>query len=85
MNASALTERLRRHYLPRPDQPGGIFLPECGLNNGYAQQRRCDALHIGFTSTTGRVLRGHEIKVTRADWLTERLATVLGLLNEVPA
>ncbi len=69
--AAALVDRLRRHYLPRPDRPGGIFLTECGLNDGTAHQRRCDALLVGFTSTSGRVLRGHEIKVSRADWLTE--------------
>lgn len=69
--AAALIDRLRRHYVPRADRPGGIFLSECGLNDGSAQQRRCDAVQIGFTSTSGRLLRGHEIKVSRADWLTE--------------
>lgn len=72
MSAAAdLIGRLRRHYLPRVDRPGGIFVTECGLNDGSARQRRCDALHVGFTSTSGRLLRGHEIKVSRADWLTE--------------
>lgn len=64
-----LLEMLRRHYIRRADFPGGIFLPECGLNG--ATGRRVDAVHVGFTSTSGRILRGHEIKVSRADWLTE--------------
>ena len=60
---------LRRHYVRRQDFPGGIFLPECGLNGTTG--RRVDAVHIGFTATSGRILRGHEIKVSRSDWLTE--------------
>lgn len=60
---------MRRHYIRRQDFPGGIFLAECGLNG--VTGRRCDAVHVGFTATSGRILRGHEIKVTRSDWLTE--------------
>lgn len=69
--ASELIERLRRHYIRDEAQPGGVFVAECGLNNGFGDQRRVDALHIGFTGTSGRILRGHEVKVSRADWLHE--------------
>lgn len=31
----------------------------------------CDAIYVGFTSTSGRILVGHELKVSRADWLNE--------------
>lgn len=69
--ASELIDRLRRHYIKDPKQPGGMFVTECGLNNGFGPQRRVDALHIGFTRTSGQLLRGHEVKVSRADWLHE--------------
>lgn len=67
---SDLVERLRRHYVKEP-QPGGLFLAECGLNNSFGAQRRVDAIHVGFTGTSGKILRGHEVKVSRADWLHE--------------
>lgn len=40
----ALLDRLRRHYI-RPGQamPGGVFLPEVGMNGGWGAGRRCDA------------------------------------------
>lgn len=65
-----LMARLERHYI-KPGQPfkGGIFVPECGLNGTTG--RRCDALYVGFTSTSGRLLVGHEVKASRSDWLHE--------------
>lgn len=67
--AAEMLDRLRRHYIKPGPMPGGIFLPECGLNGATA--RRVDALYVGFTSTSGRHLVGHEIKVSRSDWLHE--------------
>ena len=65
-------ERLRRHYLkPGAPLPGGIFIPEVGWNGGYAGGSRCDAIYVGFTNASGRLLVGHELKVSRADWLAE--------------
>lgn len=65
-----LLARLRRHYIkPGQPLPGGVFVPECGINGG--SQTRCDALYAGFTSTSGRLLVGHEIKASRADWRKE--------------
>lgn len=64
-----LLERLRRHYIKPGPMPGGVFVPECGINGGA--QTRADALYVGFTSTSGRLLVGHEIKVSRADWRKE--------------
>ena len=62
---------LERHYLRPSDRlPAGVFLPEVGWN-GYDQSSRCDALFIGFTSASGRLLVGHEVKASRADWLRE--------------
>lgn len=65
-----LLARLRRHYIKPGDQlPGGIFVPECGLNGSTGS--RVDALYVGFTSSSGRLLVGHELKVSRADWRHE--------------
>lgn len=70
MRTPELLERLRRHYIkPGEGFAGGIFVPECGWNG--ATGSRCDALYAGFTSTSGRRLIGHELKVSRADWRHE--------------
>lgn len=69
-----LTEALRRHYeatIKGNAGSGGTFVTEVGVNGAWGASRRCDALHIGFTTGSGRILRGHEIKVSRADWLNE--------------
>lgn len=66
-----LLERLRRHYLPPGPLPGGIFVDEVGTNDWNAGGRRCDALYVGFTGTSGRHLIGHELKTSRADWRAE--------------
>lgn len=69
-----LMGRLERHYIvPNDEYDGGIFVPECGRNGAWSggSASRCDALHVGFTSASGRVLTGHEVKVTRSDWLAE--------------
>ena len=65
-----LMARLQRHYI-KPGQPfpGGVFLPEVGWNGGGSS--RCDAIYVGFTGTSGRILVGHEVKASRSDWLNE--------------
>ena len=61
---------LKRHYVkPGLALPGGIFLPEVGWNGGNGGG--CDAIWVGFTSSSGRILVGHELKVSRSDWLSE--------------
>lgn len=66
-----LMARLERHYIkPGDDLAGGMFLPEVGWN-GSANASRCDALYVGFTGTSGRMLIGHEVKASRSDWLNE--------------
>lgn len=69
VTAAEMVRRLRRHYIKPGPFPGGIFLNECGLNG--ATGNRVDGLYVGFTSTSGRHLVGHEIKVSRADWRHE--------------
>lgn len=70
--APDLLNRLRRHYIdPSRRLPGGVFVSEVGLNGGYGAGSRCDAIYVGFTSASGRQLIGHEVKVSRSDWLTE--------------
>lgn len=70
-----LIQLLKRHYIkPGAPLPGGIFLPEVGWNPAGGLSGRdggCDAIYVGFTSSSGRVLVGHELKVSRADWLNE--------------
>jgi hypothetical protein len=66
-----LLARLDRHYIkPGEAYPGGVFIPEVGWNGGTANSR-CDAIYVGFTGSSGRLLIGHEVKVTRADWRRE--------------
>lgn len=63
---------LRRHYIkPSQPLPGGVFLHEVGGNGSWGASGRADAIYIGFTSSSGRILVGHELKVSRADWLNE--------------
>lgn len=76
MSATAdLLALLQRHYIkPGAPLPGGVFLPEVGWNPAGGESGRaggCDAIYVGFTSSSGRILVGHELKVTRADWLNE--------------
>lgn len=67
-----LLERLRRHYIkPGQPLPGGVFVHEVGQNGSWGQGSRCDAIYVGFTSTSGRLMVGHELKVSRSDWLHE--------------
>jgi len=69
---ATLLALLQRHYIkPGQDLPGGVFLPEVGINGTWGSGSRCDAIYVGFTSTSGRLLVGHELKISRADWLNE--------------
>lgn len=78
---SQLLEQLRGHYIAETTQPGarrgGVFAHEVSPNGAWGGPgiRRVDALYAGFTSSSGRILVGHELKVSRADWRAE-LATV---------
>lgn len=70
MKTAELLARLQRHYIAPGDAlPGGVFLPEVGWNGSTGS--RCDALYVGFTSSSGRRLVGHELKVSRSDWRHE--------------
>lgn len=70
MKTPELLDRLQRHYIKPGDAlPGGIFVPE--VTHGSYGGRRVDALYVGFTSSRGHHLVGHEIKVSRSDWLHE--------------
>jgi hypothetical protein len=72
MNTGDLLARLRRHYItPGQPLPGGAFLSEVQTPRDVFPQRRVDALYIGFTQSRGNLLDGHELKVSRSDWLHE--------------
>jgi hypothetical protein len=74
VNAPDLLARLRRHYIkPGEALPGGVFLAEVqspGSSYGTGG-RRVDALYLGFTRSRGHTIEGHELKVSRSDWLHE--------------
>lgn len=38
---------------------------------GTRQERRCDAVALGMWGSTGRLIHGFEVKVSRGDWLRE--------------
>lgn len=71
MSTATLLDLLEKHYIKRADRPGGVFLREVGENGNWGSGQRADALYVGFTSASGRLLIGHEVKVSRSDWLTE--------------
>lgn len=68
---------LRHHYIAETTDPharaGGVFAHEVSPNGAWGGPgaRRADALYAGFTSSSGRILVGHELKVSRADWRAE--------------
>lgn len=66
--ADDMVAMLRRHYLPDGRPPGGIFAPEIGSPDG---RRRADLLWMPVTIAGGRGLHGHEVKISRADVVTE--------------
>lgn len=74
---SQLLDQLRGHYIAETTQPGaragGVFAHEVSPNGAWGGPgiRRVDALYAGFTSASGRILVGHELKVSRADWRAE--------------
>lgn len=70
-STKVLLQLLERHYIKPGPMPGGVFVPECGVNGGFGAGSRADALYVGFTSSSGRLLIGHELKVSRADWRKE--------------
>lgn len=73
MDTRTLLDTLRHHYIPTTAKPeardGGVFAHEVAINGDWGT--RADALYMGFTSASGRILIGHEIKVSRADWRNE--------------
>ena len=67
---------LRGHYIAESTdvhaRDGGSFAHEVSVNGTWGTgSRRADVLYAGFTSASGRILVGHELKVSRADWRSE--------------
>lgn len=67
--AVAMVAMLRRHYVPDESRPAGIFAPE--VQAPGLTRRTADLIWLGCTAATGKLLIGHEIKVSRADLLAE--------------
>lgn len=76
MNTPELLAILQGHYIAETTdvhaRDGGVFAPEISVNGTWGTgSRRADALYAGFTSASGRILVGHELKVSRSDWRHE--------------
>lgn len=69
MTSGSMLDMLRRHYVPDESRPAGVFAPEIQAPGPVG--RRADLIWQGCTAAAGNALVGHEIKVTRADVLTE--------------
>lgn len=68
MNAKTVLEHLRRRYVP----PEHALFTEVGNATGFGTTRHIDALAMGLWPSSGMLVEGIEIKVSRSDWLRER-------------
>lgn len=69
MKTSDLLDALHRHYRkPGTDRDGEILLTEAAAPDS---DRRIDLLRIGLWPSRGYGIDGHELKVSRSDWLRE--------------
>lgn len=68
--ASKLLDQLERHYIGPEDLPGGVFLREVQMIRD-GRTRRADAVYLSFTRSRGWGIDVAEVKVSRADFLTE--------------
>jgi hypothetical protein len=66
----ALLER-RYTAVVRGNGPGWAFVPKVRDAAGWDGSRTMDALAMSLWASRGRELHGHEIKVSRSDWLRE--------------
>ena len=69
--ARTLLDQLERHYIGPEDLPGGVFLREVQKINEAGRTSRADAVYLSFTRSRGWGIDVAEVKVTRADYLTE--------------
>lgn len=71
MNSTSLMRHLIGHFV-RPTEmfPGGFVVTEVG-ENGVQGAQRVDAVHVGLTSSSGRILQGFELKTSLADFRRE--------------
>lgn len=78
MTADHVLELLRQRYGQNSGNgPKWAVVPSVrngagwGGETGLGGLRTCDAIAVGLWSSTGLGLHGHEIKVSRSDWLRE--------------
>lgn len=78
LTAAVVVELLRRRYGQRSGNgPKWALVPQVrngagwGGPTGYGGLRTCDVIAVGLWASTGLGLHGHEIKVSRTDWLRE--------------
>lgn len=75
---ATMVEMLRKRYGTRSGNgPKWALVPHVrngagwGGARGIGGLRTCDAIAVGLWTSTGLGLHGHEIKVSRSDWLRE--------------
>jgi len=61
-----LTKKIWTHF-----GPGYIKLTQIRAATGFADENTADAMVFGDWPSTGNVLHGFEVKISRADWLNE--------------
>jgi len=69
MTTADLLQRLRTRYGVQGRE--WVTLAEVANGTGAAASRSCDLLAISLWGSGGREWHGHEIKVSRSDWLRE--------------
>lgn len=74
LTTSEVTEALRNRYKPKTEHMVAdkwAFIQEVRDDAGHRARRSCDAIAMGLWPSEGLHLHGHEIKVSRSDWLKE--------------
>lgn len=64
---SEVYSKLRQRYSP----PKWAYFEEVRNGGGFNATRSCDAIAMSLWPSEGLLLHGHEVKVSRADWLRE--------------
>jgi len=68
LTARDVNELLWRRYTDRGEYVVLFDVPDVV---GVTSKRRCDAIALGMWGSTGRLIHGFEVKVSRSDWLRE--------------
>jgi hypothetical protein len=64
----AINQMLWNRYTEKGEYVFLFDVPDCV---GTSSNRRCDGVAIGMWGSTGRLIHGFEVKMSRSDWLRE--------------